>query len=274
MGSSVRKRWIDDLSAGRVSARFAHNAHGSFGDGWGHRARTLPDFNLLYGVTAGAIRVRAGGIDAVAGPGAAIWVSAGVRHDLVPARGSVGLAAYHARVVLTRDGGGARPPDDCLVTSARGPGANISALFADARGLDAWSGARLRARLVLLFLEAYVDAELPSEGLTAAPEAAVLAVVGAAPPAGRLTTARLAEAARLSPAYFARRFRRSFGLSPREWLVAERMRRSAVMLLDDDAPVGDIANRLGYADLFLFSRQFRRHHGCSPREFRQRAPVD
>lgn len=98
---------------------------------------------------------------------------------------------------------------------------------------------------------------------------AVRELAARAPARTRLRGADLARAAGLAPAYFARRFAATVGCAPREWLVAERMRRAATLLLEHDVPIGAIADQLGYGDLFLFSRQFRRAFGVSPRGWRR-----
>lgn len=84
----------------------------------------------------------------------------------------------------------------------------------------------------------------------------------------RATPADLARALELSPDYFSRSFRRTFGLSPRRFLVEERLRLAALRLLESPRNVSQIALELGYADVFLFSRQFKAHFGHSPTAYR------
>lgn len=53
--------------------------------------------------------------------------------------------------------------------------------------------------------------------------------------------------------------------------LQERMRleRAAMQLLQSDLPVGVVAERFGYPDLFRFSRSFKRVHGLSPLAWRR-----
>jgi AraC-like DNA-binding protein len=53
--------------------------------------------------------------------------------------------------------------------------------------------------------------------------------------------------------------------------LQERMRleRAAMELLHSDLPVGVVAERFGYPDLFRFSRSFKRVHGLSPLAWRR-----
>ncbi len=88
-------------------------------------------------------------------------------------------------------------------------------------------------------------------------------------PGERHRSADLARVAGLSPDYFSRLFRKSFGLSPRDWLLKQRLQHAADLLLDSEWRISEVATRLGYPDLYLFSRQFRKEFGRSPREWRR-----
>ena len=81
--------------------------------------------------------------------------------------------------------------------------------------------------------------------------------------------ADLAKELGLSPDYFARVFRRSLGMSPRAWLVDERIRCAAASLLENDDPIAKVAAAHGYTDLTLFGRQFRQVMGAPPRTWRE-----
>ena len=49
------------------------------------------------------------------------------------------------------------------------------------------------------------------------------------------------------------------------------MSRAAVLLRTSDAPVAEVAARLGYADWRFFSRCFTRQHGMPPARWRRAA---
>jgi AraC family transcriptional activator of pobA len=63
-------------------------------------------------------------------------------------------------------------------------------------------------------------------------------------------------------------FRRHAGVGLKEFLDRERARRAAEALKYSDLRVGEIAEELGFPDLFAFSRFFRRLTGKSPRAYR------
>jgi len=79
----------------------------------------------------------------------------------------------------------------------------------------------------------------------------------------------LARVVGLSPDYFARRFRASFGISPRRWLAEERIRGVARALIDRDDPIHAVAADFGFEDPSHFGRQFRRVIGRSPGAWRR-----
>jgi len=85
----------------------------------------------------------------------------------------------------------------------------------------------------------------------------------------RPTPADLAAELDLSPDYFARLFRRSFGRSPRAWLVEQRIRQAASAMANSTRSVSQIAIDFGYDDVFLFSRQFKQVMGIGPSAHRR-----
>lgn len=82
--------------------------------------------------------------------------------------------------------------------------------------------------------------------------------------------AELARSMALSPDYFARKFRLTFGISPREWLTRQRLDRAATLLIDTRLHIQEIAAETGFRDPRFFARQFRKHYGERPTEYRNR----
>ena len=75
----------------------------------------------------------------------------------------------------------------------------------------------------------------------------------------------------LSSTAFRRRFRRTFGCSPRSWISSERLRLAGELLLESQQRIEEVASECGYESTPSFTRLFVRHYGCSPREWRQHA---
>lgn len=64
-----------------------------------------------------------------------------------------------------------------------------------------------------------------------------------------------------------------FGIPFPKLVQAYKMRRAAHMLVSDDLPVGEIANRLGYTDQNYFSRVVKSQYGENPRNCRKKGSL-
>ena len=68
---------------------------------------------------------------------------------------------------------------------------------------------------------------------------------------------------------FVRAFKRSFGVSPRDWLMARRLDRAVELMGDHSMPLTQIATKVGFADSSQFNRIFTRFVGRPPGEWRR-----
>lgn len=231
----------------------------------------LKDEHLFYLVTEGGFRIEADGATAEAAVGDLLWIGPGTEFRCVK-NGSVPLMILRARLRLARAGRTIFAPRPWrLFRGAHDATAWLEALIAEAFAPAAWSGPRTRGLLLGFFTElARLDTGGPTPAgcLTPAQRTALVRHV-AAKPAERPTPRELAEVAGLSADYFARCFQRTFGQSPRRWLVEQRIRHAAQHLLETDRRVGEVARAFGYADVFLFSRQFKAVTGRSPLRHRR-----
>jgi AraC family transcriptional regulator len=84
-----------------------------------------------------------------------------------------------------------------------------------------------------------------------------------------ITTAELANLARLSPFHFSRAFRRSFNDSPHAYLMRRRVERAQGLMLTTTTTLAQIALSCGLADQAHFTRLFRRFAGESPGTWRR-----
>lgn len=75
---------------------------------------------------------------------------------------------------------------------------------------------------------------------------------------------RLAKVSRVSPAHFARSFKRAFGVPPHRYLLTRRLERATALLRDTDRSITDIAFETGWKSLGTFGRTFRDVTGESP----------
>jgi AraC-like DNA-binding protein len=90
-----------------------------------------------------------------------------------------------------------------------------------------------------------------------------------ASPQAPWTVAALAREAGLSRAAFARRFAAQVGDAPLAYLTRWRMGLASKLLRETDAPLAQIAARVGYDSEFSFSRAFKRGRGVAPIAFRR-----
>lgn len=228
--------------------------------GWDLGRRVLPD-HMLHLVHQGGQSGTVAGRPIRTGPGDALWVPAGVEQVLRQRDEHRWFGKRNLRFSL------AVPPPALPVVI---PGAAaLAPLLDDLR--RTWAARqddrapRLRALLVLLFCDLRRIAERATGGLDAVAQRRLLELVER-DPAARPQPAALARALGLSPTWFARLFRRTYGCAPRAWLVRHRIQRAAERL-QSAAGIGAVAAEYGYADLFLFSRQFRAVMGASPRRW-------
>ncbi|MEJ0028399.1 MAG: AraC family transcriptional regulator [Rhizomicrobium sp.] len=79
----------------------------------------------------------------------------------------------------------------------------------------------------------------------------------------------LGNAVNLSSAYFARAFKRTFGVSPHAYIVRCRLERACRLMLTTDDPLSDVALACGFTDQAHLSKLFRQSTGESPAAWRR-----
>lgn len=70
---------------------------------------------------------------------------------------------------------------------------------------------------------------------------------------------------------FFRGFRETTGMSPYQWLLAERLEQGRLLLRLTDLPLVDIAMSCGFSDQSHFTRMFKRAQGVAPGRWRRGA---
>ena len=82
--------------------------------------------------------------------------------------------------------------------------------------------------------------------------------------ASRPSPAQAAEEIGLSPDYFGRVFRNTFGMPPRDWLIRQRILAARRLLDEGGLGTSEVMGRCGFEDLAHFSRQMKRLTGKTP----------
>ena len=84
-----------------------------------------------------------------------------------------------------------------------------------------------------------------------------------------VTVEELAEVAGLSRSSYLKRFCSTFGVTPHEFVINERIKEAKNMLAQSNTPINDIAELLGFYDASHFHKCFKRAVGSSPAEYRK-----
>lgn len=82
--------------------------------------------------------------------------------------------------------------------------------------------------------------------------------------AERPSPARVADMLGLSPDYFGRIFRNTFGQAPRDWLIRQRIMMARRLLDEGVLSRDDVMQQCGFDDVAHFSRQMKRLTGKTP----------
>lgn len=79
----------------------------------------------------------------------------------------------------------------------------------------------------------------------------------------------IAQLVSLSPRYASRLFKEYSGYSIKEYIKLTRLNKARTMLMETNQNVTEIAEALGYTDIYFFSNQFKQHYGVSPMNYRK-----
>lgn len=88
-----------------------------------------------------------------------------------------------------------------------------------------------------------------------------------------ISVSALAEACAMSRSHFTRKFKRSTGLAPQEWLRQQRIHKSKELLATSTMLLADIALECGFYDQPHFCRVFARAEGLTPLAWQQQLRV-
>jgi AraC-like DNA-binding protein len=232
---------------------------------WGYEERRLPE-HLVHFVLSGGHAGHVDGIPVRTRAESVLWVPPGVRQRIHAATGPQPFGIYYLRFTLA---GSAPPRGGPYVRDGMGHAYPLFVRLVQECGSDlAGREDCLRALLVLVFSEWRRASDARQLRLNER-QCALLIEMAGREASRRLHPRALAEAVGLSPDRFGRRFLRTFGSSPRTWLMQQRVRHAAQRLLEARGQIGEVAAAFGYPNLFLFSRQLKAVLGVGPRRWRQ-----
>ncbi len=85
----------------------------------------------------------------------------------------------------------------------------------------------------------------------------------------KITNQTLTEAFHFHANYITRALKETIGLTPAEFLVQYRMEEAEKRLLNSDLTISEIAEAVGFQNVYYFSTSFKKNSGKSPQAYRQ-----
>ncbi len=275
MQNFKRGDWLSGIANGSVHLHTVPGACGfaNYSDWAGFADRTI-DYSVLYMLLRGTIHAtfHDTGQRVVVPEGTLILVSPGVRHSLHPADPQHGITTYHFRFYAETSNTRARLMDDYVHVSYgehRALQRDITRLYDLIRTDSRYATLQQQALWMLTFTEMFTADEWKKTTAFSPKQRAILDGYIAQHIHERPTAHDLAQVVGYTQIYFSRMFKKSYGVSPRRWILLERIRYATVMLLETEKQITQIAHELGYMDIYLFSRQFKSVQDCSPQAYRQ-----
>lgn len=243
------------------------------GPDWAARLR---DYDLWF-VWAGRGHMRTTDAEIPLTPGVCLWMRPGRRYEAVHDRAApLGVNFFHFTVTTPRR---FTPPAEFLPTAHLD---FVDALMRRILDLQAKPAPAARASAQLLFNA--LLAELVRETLARPATPAVgldehhatlmrrLAAEIREQPATPRTVAALARRTGYGVDHFSRVFQRVNGRRPRDFIIDARLSRARHLLAETSLTISQIAETLGFQNVFFFSRQFRQKTGLPPSAYRQSLP--
>jgi len=213
-------------------------------------------------------------LDTCLGPESLLMIAPHVPHCMRPLDLDHPHTFYHLRFTLTRHGEPLMFAEDVLSLPHAGSLRPwVEELFiCYHRSEHDLAMVQFRATLTSLLCHFYEECRESSvkhhRKLSRAQQETILRVIAEA---GRIpvTPADLARELHYNPDYFSRLFRETYGIPARSWIVRQRMLKAATLLEETSQTISQIAESVGYTDIFLFSRQFKNIMGVSPTKYRK-----
>ena len=78
----------------------------------------------------------------------------------------------------------------------------------------------------------------------------------------------------IHPNYLSQVFHNSYGISPKQYLMEQKMSKAAHLLTSTETSISSISASLGFEDQLAFSKSFKKHYRCSPSAYRKENKAD
>ncbi len=262
------ERWLAALLVRRLSIPLF--GYLTVSPEWKVEPRSI-DEHLVYFVVNNACEGRVGDRKFRLEPGTFSWIMPGANHELWIPKGARPFKLYFFKLKI--DGPVRLAQEQIIQNSCWALRSSMAAIVDSMQLKLMHHDPHLRGLLAILFSRVLRESasRIPGGALLSQAQRRHILRYVREHVTGRPTPRELADALHLSPDYFSRIFRRTFSVSPRRWLLNERIRLAAVLLAKPGISVSEVAYRFGYRDVYLFSRQFKQVFGISPKFFQRQA---
>lgn len=209
-------------------------------------------------------------------PGQAVWISPGVGRAFRPKPETGPLRLFRCTFNLRQAGDEICPDPPCRILQDQGDLPSLMEMLLDEyRRMQRFRDQRLRSLLEAfashLFRLPAAEKERHHSDRTLRPvQRTRLHEFVEERMAAGFTVADIAAEMKLTPDYFSRLFRSTYGLSPRAWLKRERLGRARLQLSETVLSVKEIAAGLGYGNSRFLCREFKKQYHLTPTEYRSR----
>ncbi|MBE7041889.1 MAG: helix-turn-helix domain-containing protein [Ruminococcaceae bacterium] len=72
----------------------------------------------------------------------------------------------------------------------------------------------------------------------------------------------------IAPKYFRTLFRKMYGITPTQYIIELRLNAAAELLSEGILSVGEVAEAVGFSDVYYFSKLFKKHFLSSPKNYK------
>lgn len=85
-----------------------------------------------------------------------------------------------------------------------------------------------------------------------------------------LSLAKISRRFSISSPHLSAEFKRYFGVSPGKYLIEYRLHEAEILLKDNNLQISDIAEKVGWGDVYHFSKIFKKYYGVPPSSLRNK----
>ncbi len=248
------------------------------GQSWG--PRVIPDYEFILIVSGVFSYAKEGEAELELSQGDVLCIPPGVTHTFSCLRRSLGEAAFSCIHMEFAEGrsrlaGDYRPEIEPPLLTQLGAGSAMHLLFKSLSDTLSGYGSRRHEIAPCILKEIVLRLAELWEGKSAScvsPRVKAMAESVCADLGARVGRRELSKAFGISQEYVDTLFRRELGMTPTEYLHAQRSAKACKLLLEDGLSVKEAASLLGYSDEFHFSKMFKRHMGMAPSRAMPRKP--